>query len=58
MSKLDVKEVAYYGKPIASLNKEELLEALLELAKIINDCPVKGDCKKLFDTTDIKAGGN
>jgi len=58
MSKLGVKDVAYYGKPIASLNKEELLETLLELAKIINDCPVKGDCKKLFNATDIKAGGN
>ena len=58
MSKLDYKDVAYYGKPIASLNKEELLEALLELAKIINDCPVKGDCKKLFDATDIKAEGH
>jgi hypothetical protein len=58
MDKLDYKDVAYYGKPIASLNKEELLEALLKLAKIINDCPVKGDCKKLLDDTDIKAGGN
>lgn len=48
MSKLDYKDVAYYGKPIASLTKAELLEALLEMARIINDCPVKGECRKLI----------
>lgn len=58
MSELDGKNVAYYGKPITSLTKEELLEALLELAKIINDCPVKGNCRKLLDTTDINGGRN
>jgi hypothetical protein len=58
VTKLDYKDVAYYGKPIASLNKEELLEVVLELAKIINDCPVKGGCKKLFEFTDMKAGEN
>jgi len=54
MSKLDYKDVAYYGKPITSLTKAELLEALFGLAKIINDCPVKGDCKKLIDKKTIK----
>lgn len=54
MSKLDVNDVAYLGKPIALLNKEELLQALLALASIINSCPVKGECEKLLDTTDIK----
>jgi hypothetical protein len=55
MSKLDVKDIAYYGKPIESLNKEELLEAILELAQMINDFPVKGNCKKLPDATNIEA---
>ena len=54
MSKLDVDDVAYMGKPIALLNKEELLQALLALANIINSCPVKGKCEKLLDTTDTK----
>ena len=56
MSQLEYKDTSYYGRPITSLKKEELLEALLNLAQIINDCPVKGDCKKLFDVADIKAG--
>ena len=54
MSELEVKDVAFYGKPISSLNKEELLEALLPLANIINDCPVKGECGKLVGTKNIK----
>ena len=56
MSKLDYKDIAYYGKPITSLTKKELLEALLVLSKMVNDCPVKGDCKKLFVTTNNNAG--
>ncbi|MBW1693781.1 MAG: hypothetical protein JRJ41_06405 [Deltaproteobacteria bacterium] len=54
MSKLDYKDVAYYGKPITSLTKAELLEALFELAGIVNDCPVKGDCKDLIDKKTIE----
>ena len=50
MRKLDYKDIAYYGKPITSLTKNELLEALLELSKMINDCPAQGDCKTLLVT--------
>ena len=56
MNKLDYKNVAYYGKSIESLTKEELLEAFLELAKILNDCPVKGDCMRMFDFSDLRKG--
>lgn len=56
MSKLTSKDVAYYGRAIESLTKEELLEAFLELAMIINDCPVKGDCKRLLEASDIRKG--
>jgi len=51
MDKLDAKNVAYYGKPITSLTKAELIEALMEMARIINDCPVKGECNKLIEKT-------
>jgi len=54
MGKLDVNDIAYYGKPITSLTKEELLGALLALANIINDCPVKGECEKLLGSEDSK----
>ena len=50
MSKLNANDIAYYGKPITSLNREELLAALLDLANIINACPVKGECAKLVET--------
>jgi len=56
MSKLNCKDVAYYGRSIELLTKEELLDAFLELAKIVNDCPVKGDCKRLFDNSNITKG--
>lgn len=54
MSKLNANDIAYYGKPITSLNREELLAALLNLANIINACPVKGECAKLVETTGSK----
>ena len=54
MSKLDANDIAYYGKPITSLTKEELIAALLDLANIINACPVKGECEKLFGSKDSK----
>ena len=56
MSKLNYKDVAYYGRSIESLTREELLDAFLDLAKTVNDCPVKGDCKRLFDNSNIKKG--
>lgn len=55
MSRLDADNIAYYGKPITSLNREELLAALVALANIINDCPVKGECGKLLGSKDFKS---
>jgi hypothetical protein len=44
MSKIDSKQIAYYGKPIDSLTREELIGALEELAGAIHDCAA-GDRK-------------
>ena len=38
MSKIDSKQIAYYGKPIDSLTREQLISALEELAGAIHDC--------------------
>ena len=56
MSKVNYKDVAYYGRSIESLTKEELLEAFFELAMMVKDCPVKGDCIRVFDGSDIRKG--
>ncbi len=56
MSKLNYKDVAYYGRSIESLTKEELLEALLKLAMMVKDCPVKDGCMRVFDDSDIRKG--
>jgi hypothetical protein len=41
MAKIDCKQIAYYGKPIDSLTRKELISALEELAGAIHDCAVK-----------------
>ena len=41
MKKFNHEEIGYYGKPINSLTREELLEAFAELAVIIDECSVK-----------------
>jgi len=41
MTKIDCKQIAYYGKPINSLTRGELIKALEELAGAIHDCAVK-----------------
>ena len=38
MTKIDCKQIAYYGKPIESLTRDELISALEELAGAIQDC--------------------
>ena len=38
MTKIDRKQIAYYGKPIESLTRDELISALEELAGAIHDC--------------------
>ena len=46
-SVLQPDKIGYYGKPITSLTKEELLKVVLELSEIINNCPVKGNCGEI-----------
>lgn len=41
LKKFDPEEIGYYGKPLTSLTKKELLEAFAELAGIIHECAVK-----------------
>ena len=49
MSDFHPDDVGYYGKPLPSLSKEELLKALLEIAEIIHNCPVKGRCNEILE---------
>ena len=49
MSKVDRTEIAYYGQPIDTLSREELLQALEELASAIEDCAIKGKkCQEII----------
>ena len=48
MSALEPDKVGYYGKPVSSLSKDELLKVVLELAEIIHNCPVKGRCNEIL----------
>ena len=41
MFKIDASRIAYYGRPIASLTRDELISALEELAGAIHNCAVK-----------------
>ena len=52
MSKVDRKKIAYYGRPIDTLSREELLQAIEELASAIEDCAIKGN--KCQDIIHIK----
>jgi len=49
MSSLEPDKVGYYGRPVSSLTKNELLEAVLVLAEIIHNCPVKGKCSEILE---------
>ena len=42
-------KIGYYGKPVSSLTKDELLKVVLELSKIIFNCPVKGRCNEILE---------
>jgi hypothetical protein len=54
MTKIDCKQIAYYGKPIESLTRDELISALEELASAIHDCAVKN--KKCSEIIRISTG--
>ena len=48
MGDLRPDNVGYYGKPLSSLTREELIKALLEIQEIIHNCPVKGKCNEIL----------
>jgi hypothetical protein len=53
MCKIDSKQIAYYGKPIDSLTRDELISAFEELAGAIHDCAVKNKkCRKIIQIQD------
>ena len=54
MPKIDCKQIAYYGKPIDSLTREELISALEELAGAIHNCAVAN--QKCSEMLSINAG--
>ncbi len=54
MSKIDCKQIAYYGKPIDSLTRDELISAFEELAGAIHDCAMGN--KKCGEIIQIKDG--
>jgi hypothetical protein len=49
MSDLELDKIGYYGRPVLSLSKDELLKIVLELAEIIHNCPVKGKCIEILE---------
>lgn len=50
MTKKDLMpdKIGYYGKPVSSLTKDELVKVVLELSEIIYNCPVKGKCSEII----------
>ena len=48
MRDLELDKIGYYGRPVSSLSKDELQKVVLELSKIINKCPVKGNCRDIL----------
>jgi hypothetical protein len=49
MSELRPDNVGYYGKPVSSLTKDELIKGVLEVVEIIYNCPVKGRCNEILE---------
>jgi hypothetical protein len=54
MSDFHPDNVGYYGKPLSSLSKDELLKAVLEITEIIHNCPVKGRCNEILERIEKK----
>ena len=54
MSDLKPDEIGYYGKPVMSLDKDELIKVVLELSQIIHNCPVKGRCREILKLIEEK----
>jgi hypothetical protein len=54
MSKIDCKQIGYYGKPIDSLTRDELISALEELTGVIHDCAVENKrCSEILKISTI-----
>jgi hypothetical protein len=49
MSDFRPDNVGYYGKPLSSCSKDELLKGVLEVTEIIHNCPVKGKCNEILE---------
>lgn len=49
MSNFRPDNVGYHGNPVSSLTKDELIKAVLELAEIIHNCPVKARCNEILE---------
>ena len=58
MSDLHPDKIGYYGKPVSSLTKDELLKVVLELSGIIYNCPVKGKCSEILKLIEKQSGIN
>jgi hypothetical protein len=56
MSDLHPDKIGYYGKPVSSLTKDELLKVVLELSEIIYNCPVKGKCGEILKLIEKSSG--
>lgn len=54
MSKIDSNQIAYYGKSIDTLTREELISALEELAGANHNCAAEN--KKCSEMLSINAG--
>lgn len=52
MKKFNPKDIGYYGQPITKLTRDELLNALVELAGIIHECAIKD--KKIEEFLHVK----
>jgi hypothetical protein len=56
MKKIDCKEIGYYGKPIESLTREELISALEELAGAICECAAQDKkCSEILRISTCKS---
>jgi hypothetical protein len=49
-------KIGYYGKPISSLTKDELLKVVLELSEIIYNCHIKGKSSETLKVIEKQSG--
>ena len=56
MSDLHPDKIGYYGKPVSSLTKDELLKVVVELSETIYNCPVKCKCGEILKLIEESSG--